>query len=64
MRYIKLLRFPVVLIILLSHGINPFRQLVDILPQIKLFLSDWEKEYIINTCLSHKASEKIRYMIY
>ena len=64
MKYRKLLRFPIVLIILLSHGINPFRDLIDILPQIRQHLSDREKEYIINTCLHQKTTECIRQMIY
>lgn len=64
MKYSKLLRFPIVLIILLSHGINPFRDLIDILPIIRLHLSDREKEYIINTCLHPKSAECMRKMIY
>lgn len=64
MRYRKLLRFPIVLIILLSHGINPFKRLIDILPQIRQRLSDREKEYIINTCLHPKMADDMRYMIY
>ena len=64
MLYIKLLRIPIVLLILLSNGINPFGQLIDILPLIRLWLTDWEKEYIINTCLSADASEDMRSMIY
>lgn len=64
MRYSKLLRFPIVLIILLSHGINPFRDLIDILPQIRQHLSDIEKEYIINTCLHTKSADLMRKMIY
>lgn len=63
MRYSKLLRFPIVLIILLVHGINPFRYLIDILPQIRQYLSDREKEYIINTCLHPKTAECMRQMI-
>ena len=64
MKYRKLLRFPIVLIILLSHDINPFRDLIDILPIIRLHLSDIEKEYIINTCLHPKTAECMRQMIY
>lgn len=64
MIYTKLLRFPVVIIILLSHGINPFRDLIDILPLIQLYLSDRDKEYIINTCLHPKSAECMRQMIY
>ena len=64
MKYSKLLRFPIVLIILLLHGINPFRDLIDILPIIRLHLSDREKEYIINTCLHTKTAECMRQMIY
>ena len=64
MRYSKLLRFPIVLIILMSHGINPFRDLIDILPIIRLHLSDREKEYIINTCLHPKSADLMRQMIY
>lgn len=64
MKYRKLLRFPIVIIILLSHGINPFRDLIDILPIIRLHLSDREKEYIINTCLHQKTAECMRQMIY
>lgn len=63
MKYRKLLRFPIVLIILLSHGINSFRDLIDILPIIRLHLSDIEKEYIINTCLHTKTAECMREMI-
>ena len=64
MRYSKLLRFPIVLIILMSHGINPFRDFIDILPTIRLHLSDREKEYIINTCLHLKSADLMRQMIY
>lgn len=64
MKYIKLLRIPIVFAILISHGINPFRQLIDILPMIRLHLTDWEKNYIINTCLYKSASQVMRYMIY
>ena len=64
MRYTKILRFPIVLIILLVHGINPFRNLIDILPIIRLHLSDREKEYIINTCLHTKTAECMRQMFY
>ena len=64
MRYTKLLRFPVVIIILLSHSINPFRDLIDILPLIRFHLSDREKEYIINTCLHPKSADLMRQMIY
>ena len=64
MRYIKLLRIPIALLIVLSHGINPFKKLKDIIPMIRLHLSDWEKEYIINTCLSTDASEDMRKLIY
>lgn len=64
MRYTKILRFPIVIIILLSHGINPFRDLIDILQIIRLHLSDREKEYIINTCLHTKSADLMRKMIY
>ena len=64
MKYRKILRFPIVLIILLSHGINPFRDLIDILPQIRQHLSDREKEYIANTCLHPKSADLMRQMIY
>ena len=64
MRYSKLLRFPIVLIILMSHGINPFRDFIGILPTIRLHLSDREKEYIINTCLHPKSADLMRQMIY
>ena len=64
MRYSKLLRYPIVLIILLVNGINPFRDLIDILPQIRQHLSDREKEYIINTCLHPKSADLMRKMIY
>ena len=64
MRYTKILRFPVVIIILLSHGINPFRDMIDILPQIRQHLSDREKEYIINTCLYPNSADLMRQMIY
>lgn len=64
MRYSKLLRFPIVLIILLSHGINPFMKFGDMLPQIRQQLSDKEKEYIINTCLNDSIADDMRNMIY
>lgn len=64
MRYRKLIRFPIVAIILMVHGINPFGRMINILPLIRLHLSDWEKEYIINTCLHPKMAEDMRYMIY
>ncbi len=64
MRYRKLIRFPVVIIILISHGINPFARLGNILPLIRTHLSGREKEYIINTCLHPKIAEDMRYMIY
>lgn len=64
MRYSKLIRFPVVVIILLSHLINPFKNFADILSRIRSELSDWEKEYIINTCLNPKIAEDMRKMIY
>ena len=60
----KVFRIPVVMIILLIHGINPFRDLVDILPMIRQCLTDSEKIYIINTCVSKEASEMLRDMIY
>ena len=64
MRYSKLLRFPIVLIILLSHGINPFIRLGNILPMIQSRLSVREKEYIINACLHPDIAEDMRCMIY
>lgn len=64
MKYRKILRFPIVAIILLSHGINPFGRMVNILPLIRLHLVDWEKEYIINTCLHPKAEDYMRELIY
>lgn len=64
MKYIKLFRIPIVFAILISHGINPFRKLIDILPKIRLYLSDREKEYIINTCLHPRTAEDMRNMIY
>lgn len=64
MRYRKLLRFPIVIIILISHGINPFGNLVDTLPRIKIALSDREKEYLINACLHPKSAEEMRKMFY
>ncbi len=63
MRYIKPLRIFIVLIILFSHGINPLKRLIDILPLIKLRLTDCEKEYIIHSC-SQKIGEYMRKMIY
>ena len=60
----KVLRIPVVMIILLMHGINPFRDLVDILPMMRQCLTDSEKQYVINTCVSREASEMLRDMIY
>lgn len=64
MRYSKLLRFPIVLIILLVHGINPFIRFGNMLPKIKSRLSVREKEYIINTCLHTKSADLMRKMIY
>lgn len=64
MKYIKLFRIPIVFIILISHGINPFRQWIDILPMIRFHLTDKEKRYIINTCLYKNTSEVLRDMIY
>ena len=64
MRYSKLLRFPIVMIILISHGINPFAKLGNILPMIQSRLNDREKEYIINTCLHPKSADLMRQMIY
>ena len=63
MRYTKLFRFPIVMIILISHGINPFTKLGNILPMIQSRLNDREKEYIINTCLHPKIAEDMREMI-
>ena len=64
MRYIKILRIPIAVIILISHGINPFKRWGNIMPMIKMHLTDWEKEYIINTCLCTSTSEVLRDMIY
>lgn len=64
MRYRKILRFPIVAMILLMHGINPFGRMVHVLPLIKSNLTDREKEYIINTCLHPKVAEDMRNMIY
>ena len=64
MRYTKLLRFPIVMIILILHGINPFAKLGNMLSLIQSRLSDREKEYIINTCLHPKIAEDMRYVIY
>lgn len=64
MRYRKFIRFPIVAIILLSHNINPFRKLIDILPQIRECLSNREKEYIINTCLDDGIADCMRSMFY
>ncbi len=64
MRYRKIFRIPIAIMILILHGINPFRMLGDIVPMIRLHLTDWEKEYIINTCLYTSASEELRHMIY
>lgn len=64
MRYRKLIRFPIVAIILLSHGINPFGKLADTIPQIRQQLSNREKEYIINTCLDDGIADCMRSMFY
>jgi len=64
MRYIKPFKMFIVLIILLSHGINPLKRLIDILPLIKLHLTDREKEYIIHSCLYQQTREYMRKMIY
>lgn len=64
MKYRKLIRFPIVAIILLSHGINPFRKLIDILPQVRKHLNNREKEYIINTCLDDRMADCMRSMVY
>lgn len=64
MKYIKLLRIPIVFAILISHEINPFRKLIDILPMIKLHLTDREKRYIINTCLHKNTSEVLQDMMF
>lgn len=64
MRYRKILRFLIVIIILLSHGINPFSRLGNILPLIQNRLNDREKEYIIHSCLNQQIEEDMRYMIY
>jgi len=63
MRYRKLIRFPIVAIILLSHGINPFGKLADTIPQ-RQRLSNREKEYIANTCLSDSVADVMRDMLY
>ena len=64
MRYSKLLRFTIVMIILISHGINPFAKLGNILPMMQSRLNDREKEYIISTCLHQNTAECMRQMIY
>ncbi len=64
MRYRKLIRFSIVAIILLSHGINPFRKLADTIPKIRQRLSNREKEYIANTCLSDSVADVMRDIIY
>ena len=64
MKYKKILRIPIVFAILVSHGINPFSNLIDILPMIRKHLSDNEKRYIINTCISKDASDILHRMIY
>lgn len=64
MRYRKILRFLIVIIILLLHGINPFSRLGNILPLIQNRLNDREKEYIIHSCLNQQIEEDMRYMIY
>lgn len=63
MRYRKLIRFPIVAIILLSHGINPFGKLADTIPK-RQRLSNREKEYIANTCLSDSVADVMRDIIY
>lgn len=64
MRYRKVLRIPIVVMILIMHGINPFGRMVNIIPLIRLHLADREKEYIINTCLHPKAEDYMRELIY
>lgn len=64
MRYRKLLRFPIAIMILITHGINPFGNLVDTLPRTKIALSDREKEYLINACLHPKSAAELRKMLY
>lgn len=64
MRYRKLVRFPIVAIILLTHCINPFRKLEYTLPQIKKSLSDREKNFITNSCLSEDVANVVRDMFY
>lgn len=64
MRYRKLVRFPIVAIILLTHCINPFRKLEYTLPQIKKSLSDRGKNFIINSCLSEDVANVVRDMFY
>lgn len=64
MKYRKILRFPIVALILITHGINPFGRMVNILPLIRLHLADWEKEYIINTCLHPKSEDYMRELFY
>lgn len=64
MRYRKLIRFPIVAIILLSHGINPFEKLADTIPKIRQRLSNREKEYIINTCSDDGIADCMRSMFY
>lgn len=63
MRYRKLIRFPIVTIILLLHGINPFGKLADTIPKGQQ-LSNREKEYIANTCLSDSVADVMRDMLY
>lgn len=64
MRYRKLVRFPIVAIILLTHCINPFRKLEYTLPQIKKSLSDREKNFIINSFLSEDIANNMRELFY
>lgn len=64
MRYRKLVRFPIVAIILLTHCINPFRKLEYTLPQIKKSLSDREKNFITNSCLSEDIENDMRGLVH
>lgn len=43
------LRIAVVMLMLLIHGINPFKSFLDILPAMRNRLTDREKEFIVNS---------------
>jgi hypothetical protein len=59
-----ILRLPIVAAILILHGINPLGSLAVTSPQMRRRLSDKEKEYLINTCITERNSNVLREFIY